>query len=126
MRRFTDLCNAGASVIARGAQAVTMLAQPQPSPQPAASTLCALGGMAVHCTSHSARQRWPKEPVWFLCFAESLCIPANMPMPDECQAYMLGLCTVTIGCIVLAILFVSIAVLPRFSAVASQNKAPGQ
>ncbi|DBA84967.1 TPA: hypothetical protein ACH3X2_005708 [Trebouxia sp. C0005] len=29
MRRFTDLCNAGASVIARGAQAVTLLAQPQ-------------------------------------------------------------------------------------------------
>ena len=84
MRRFTDLCNAGASVIARGAQAVTMLAQPQPSPQPAASTLCALGGMAVHCTTHGASQRWPKERVWFLCFAESLFIPANMPMPDEC------------------------------------------
>ena len=27
MRRFTDLCNAGASVIARGAAAVTMLGQ---------------------------------------------------------------------------------------------------
>ena len=27
MRKFTDLCNAGASVIARGAAAVTMLGQ---------------------------------------------------------------------------------------------------
>lgn len=38
MRKFTDLCNAGASVIARGAASLTMLGQsttgPQASPQP--------------------------------------------------------------------------------------------
>ena len=47
MRHFTDLCNAGASVIARGAQAITLLSQPQaPQQQPGAGEL-----QIFHCTA---------------------------------------------------------------------------
>ncbi len=54
MRRFTDLCNAGASVIARGAQAVTLLNQPQPSPQPAASKPYTVGPHLYSCITSPA------------------------------------------------------------------------
>lgn len=58
MRRFRDLCNAGASVIARGAQAVTLLAQPQAPPQPAAResllpTVCLCHGCLNLCAGTS-------------------------------------------------------------------------